>query len=262
MKTKQPRLDTRGDYESPLKQMDAPAEVVLVDPITLPIAKLLAKLQVSPLLITALAFVCRVGGACLFAINQLELGAASSIVGFYLDGIDGKVARIRHYRENLHGAIDFLLDQTAFAAMGIGALVWATRHGSVLSAVLVGVWLALYMVLMAFTSTWFRLLSQSGIAFTPGTHKAVFDDAMSSRQDSAVKRILAFLARLFAAARSWSERFRMMPYFGAIESEILIFMVAPFLRFNPVVLVFAALFLLPDIMVTFGLCILDLTKSP
>ena len=53
----------------------------------------------------------------------------------------------------------------------------------------------------------------------------------------------------------------MTPYFGTIESEILIFMVAPLLDFNSALVIVSVLFLLPDIVITVGLCLLHLTTA-
>lgn len=246
---------------SALKPRDALAEVILVDPITLPIAKALAKLEVHPLVITMLAFAFRIACACLFVLNHLALAAICSIIGFYLDGIDGKVARIRHVDEDLHGAVDFLLDQVAFATMGIGALIWTIYHGYNVPAVLIGSWLAFYMVFMAFTSTWFRILSQSGISYGPGTQKSVFYDSISSSKHGAIIVSLEFIGRVHSGAMAKLERFRTVPYFGPIESEVFIFMIAPFFGFETVIVGLSIVFLVPDILTYFGLCLLHLTRA-
>ena len=244
-----------------LKGQDAPAEVILVDPITLPIAYLLANLKVHPLLITLLAFIFRIGGGILFITNGLAIGAIFSIIGFYLDGIDGKIARIRHLDEELHGTIDFLLDQIAFAFMGIGALGWAIYNDHRLSALLIGVWLAFYMVLMAFTSTWLRILSQHGLVYKYGVGKDVFDEAVNVNNKIFINATLLTLKSFFISIRSKLARFRMIPYFGAIESEVVIFMIAPFFSFNPTLLLISIIFLIPDTLIIVTLSLLKVIKE-
>ena len=251
----------RERASSALKTHDAPAEVVLVDPITLPIARLLATWRVHPLTITTLAFLFRISAALLFASNHLELGAVSGTIGFYLDGIDGKITRIRHMDEALYGTVDFLLDQAAFAFIGVGAIAWATKYGHYHSAILLGSWLAVYMLLMAITSTWFRLLSEAGIIYRFGVYETVFEESVHARRNGHVLSVIRLGGRLFLGATAKLEPLRMMPYFGTIESEILVFMLAPLWGFNSVLLIVAILCLLPDMVMRSGLCLLHLTGA-
>lgn len=247
--------------EHVLKSQDAPTEVLLVDPVTLPIARKLASLNVHPLTITAFAFIFRMAGAVLFATNYLAVGAVASIIGFYLDGIDGKIARLRKLDQELHGTVDFLLDQVAFAAMGIGALIWSLNHGNHLMSILICSWVAFYMILMAFTSTWFRLLSQRQQAYEIGTHHKVFKDTINRNSKSFIATILLGLEKVFVTSKEKLAKYRMIPYFGAIESELMIFMIAPFVNFHWITLLLAVIFLLPDIFITFGLCIMMALRS-
>jgi len=250
-----------GRGSSALKKLDAPAEVILVDPVTLPVARWLARIGIHPLVITLLAFLCRVAAGLLFVVNHLDLGAAFSIIGFYLDGIDGKVARLRHTDEQLHGAVDFMMDQSAFAVMAICSVIWSINYYHYHNAVLVTGWIALYMVLMSFSSTFFRILSQEGIPFEDGTQRRVFTEGINKHNGSWLITVLKIVERVFIAARSKLERIRMVPYFGTIESEILVFMVAPFFGFNSAVVVVAIIFLLPDVLMMSGLSLLRLTAT-
>lgn len=253
---------TDNSYEHKgLKKLDAPVEVVLVDPLTLPAARLFARLGIHPLIITAVAFLARISGAVAFVIGDLKVGAACSILGFYLDGIDGKVARLRQIDVELHGTTDFLLDQIGFGCLAIGATIWSLDDSSKSTTVLIVSWLAVYMILMSFTSTWFRILSQHGIQFRDGTARSVFDAAMGNDQGGAARTVLINIRNAFMFGRAKLARFRMVPYFGAIESEVMVFMLAPFFGFNRVIVALGILFLLPDILIYGGMNVLTITRN-
>lgn len=234
-----------------LKKLDAPAEVILVDPVTVPVAKLLAGLKVHPITITFIAFLFRSLAGVLFITSHLKIGALSSVIGYYLDGIDGKIARLRHLDEELHGTTDFLLDQLAFGIMGIGAIIWSVNNANHITSVLIACWLALYMVFMAYTSTLFRILSQHQINYED--IKNNMGPSFFSRSQTpanALFKVLQKPADLYFKLKKKASKYRMSPYFGAIESEIFIFMLAPFFNFNYVLIAFSIIFLLPDTLFT------------
>src|SRR6266699_4718675 len=92
------KLMTRTDkkkQQTALKQQDAPIEVLIVDPITLPIAQVSARLRIHPLVVTAFAFIARIAAAYLFMLNMTMGGAILACIGVLLDGIDGRISRIR-----------------------------------------------------------------------------------------------------------------------------------------------------------------------
>jgi len=238
-----------------LKRQDAPFEVIIVDPITLPIAKLLARMKVHPLVVTALAFLSRVCSAIFFSQGILVAGATFAVIGFFLDGIDGKIARIRRIDEELHGTVDFLLDQVSFAIMGIGGIVWLTGKSYSIETVLLSSWLGFYMILMSFTSTWFRLLSQHGLVYKWGIGEEIYRTSMS-RTNGKMNYFIKLPVNIFFRIRQHLAKFRITPYFGAIESEIVVFMIAPLFGFKPLFLILGIIFLLPDIFITLFLVLL------
>jgi len=240
------------DRDPAFKGLDAPSEVILVDPITRPIARGLARLKVHPLTLTFLAFLCRITAGILFILGSLQWGAICSIAGFYLDGCDGKVARIRQIDEELHGTTDFMLDHVAFAFMEIGAVIWAINNGHNLTVVLLVGWLALYMVFMSFTSTMFRILSQRGIKYQEITYigKEFVETSENTNRKNPLVTFIRKPASIYFWAKEKSARFRMSPYLGAIESEISIFMLAPMFNFNNVLVALSIVFLLPDTLFT------------
>ncbi|MCA1706065.1 MAG: hypothetical protein LC808_23520 [Actinobacteria bacterium] len=248
--------DARSGPSPVLKSQDAPTEVLIVDPITLPVARLLARWRVHPLQVTAIAFVSRMAAAAAFFLGALEVGAVLSILGFLLDGIDGKVARLRSIDEELHGTLDFLSDQTAFAAMALGAVSWTSRSYRLSAVLCICLWLAAYMLMMAFTSTWFRLLLQTGNTEHQGAARRILSEEDDAGGSGWCAAQLALLVRAFTRVNGFTSRYRMLPYPGAIESEVVVFMVAPFFAFNWYVVLFGAVLLLPDIAINL---IMDVT---
>lgn len=221
-------------------------EIFIVDPITTPIVKGLHRMKVRPWMPMVLAFVARVLAAGLFAKGLLEAGASAAICGFFLDGMDGKLARLSKNQVRLYGMLDFVLDQVAVSLMAIG--IWIHTKGLGIVS-----WLALYMLLMAVTSTWFRILLESGAP----THTGQMQASMGP-----------FLRR-WAISRhalriwNWGRRNRVVLHPTSIESEVVIFYVAPFFGF-PVWLSFlAAGLLLPDIVIRIAASVVHLkSKEP
>jgi hypothetical protein len=75
-----------------LKDADALTEVLVADPITLPIAYVIAtRTKVHPIAVSVFAFIMRLGAAGLFITGGLVPGAVFAFVGFLLDGVDGKI---------------------------------------------------------------------------------------------------------------------------------------------------------------------------
>ncbi|MEX0616724.1 MAG: CDP-alcohol phosphatidyltransferase family protein [Candidatus Woykebacteria bacterium] len=244
-----------------LKKLDAPIEVLIVDPITLPVARFLAHFKIHPLVITFLAFIFRILAAYFFAQNFSNLGALFALFGFLLDGVDGKIARIRQIDEELHGTLDFLFDQVAFAIMGMGILLSAISNNQDNVALILGAWLASYMILMSFTSTWHRLISQSSIGYKDGIGEDVLRLSLRSKSNNIFKSFLGIAFNTFISVRKELARFRMQPYLGAIESEVIIFMIAPVFHYQTLILSLGVILLLPDIFMTFILNIMKVTQK-
>ncbi len=215
-----------------LKQQDAPVEVLIVDPITLPIAQVLARFQIHPLVVTAFAFITRITAAYLLMLNMTMYGAIFACIGFLLDGVDGKIARIRHVDEELHGTVDFLLDQVAFAVMAIGV-----------------------------TSTWNRLLAQNHMGYKKGVGEQVFTDALQSDKNKMISIIIKYLYKYFIYMRRGVARFRMTPLPTSIESEVVMFMIAPIFHYQIVILFLGILLLIPDILITLILILIKVLHN-
>jgi len=255
---------TRTDkkkQQTALKQQDAPIEVLIVDQITLPIAQVSARLRIHPLVVTAFAFIARIAAAYLFMLNMTMGGAIFACIGFLLDGIDGKIARIRHVDEELHGTVDFLLDQVAFAVMAIGALIWSVSKNQDYIASLLATWLGAYLILMAFTSTWNRLLAQNHMGYKKGVGEQVFTDALQSDKNKMISIIIKYLYKYFIYMRRGVARFRMTPLPTSIESEVVMFMIAPIFHYQIVILFLGILLLIPDILITLILILIKVLHN-
>lgn len=244
-----------------LKRLDAPVEVLIIDPITLPIAQALADIKIHPLVVTFFAFVFRLIAAYFFVFSFNYLGSLFAFLGFVLDGIDGKIARIRHIDEELHGTIDFLLDQVAFAILGIAILIQGILNKQNEIILIMGSWLALYMIMMAFTSTWHRLISQGHLAYKQGVGEDIFKKGLQSKSNNVIKAVLGFSYNTFILMRTKLARFRMQPYLGAIESEVVIFMIAPIFNFAPIISGLGLLLLIPDIFMVLTLNLMRVTQK-
>ena len=238
----------KKNQQTALKEQDAFVEVLVVDPLTLPVAQGLAKFRTHPLVITVFAFIARITAAYLLMVNMTTWGAIFACIGLLLDGIDGKIARIRHKDEELHGTIDFLLDQIAFTAMGLGILIWSVAKNQDQIAIIVAAWLGAYLLLMAFTSTWNRLLAQNHMGYKRGVGEQVFTNAFSYNGSN--HRLLRTLYNSFMFLRNKAARFRMTPYPTSIESEVVMFMVAPIFHYQAVIFALGVVLLVPDIFVT------------
>lgn len=247
--------------QTALKQQDAPIEVLVVDPITLPVARLLAKFRIHPLHITALAFLARIVAAYMLMLNMTIGGAIFACLGFLWDGIDGKIARIRHIDEELHGTVDFLLDQVAFTVLGLGIVIWSVSQNQDYVAILLATWLGAYLVFMAFTSTWNRLLAQNNMGYNKGVGERVFNRALQPDRQNVINQTLKILYDSFMFMRASVARFRMTPYPGAIESEVIVFMIAPLFHYQILILILGVILLIPDILVTLILILIAVLQK-
>ena len=213
-----------------LKKSDAWTEVLFCDPITLPIAYLLANYtRAHPLHVTLLAFVSRLAAAALFYHGWLLYGGVCAIIGFQLDGIDGKLARILQKDVTLHGTLDFILDQVAFMAMIIGVGLYAIRLGDMQLILLLLLWTIAYFVLMSLISTAMRLRIEAGIkSFTDTSETiAACQVGISKLGKAAAKSIFGKALKTFLGARQELAKYRTIFYPTTIEAQFLLFMVGP-----------------------------------
>ncbi|MFI0447636.1 CDP-alcohol phosphatidyltransferase family protein [Actinomadura sp. 6N118] len=123
------------DVRAVCKQRDAWWTVLLVDPIAVRLAWLVAnRTSFTPNQITFAAFALGLGAAGCFAqatSGWLALGALLYHLGFVLDCVDGKVARLRGTGSPFGAWLDFMLDRVrdGLCALGLaGGQYAATGH--------------------------------------------------------------------------------------------------------------------------------------
>lgn len=202
-----------------LKKYDAASEVVLVDPITLPIAWYLAKFDfISPIGVSLTANSLRLIAGYFFLRGHFLTGAFMSIIGFYLDGIDGKIARCRNKGTTSHGIVDFVGDQVAFAFMSITLTVglFQNPNGFILAIGCVS-WISLYMLEMSITSLRNKLSLEFGQnGFSRGFRYVYSEEETPTQAVSFMRKLDKFLVVG-----------RMYTFPTSIEAEILMFMLVP-----------------------------------
>jgi len=216
-----------------LKEMDAWSEVFFCDPITLPIAYLLANYtKVRPLQVTMLAFAFRLSAAVFFYYGWLIYAGIFAIIGFLLDGIDGKLARILGEDETLRGTVDFVLDQMAFMAMVLGFALYSIKSGDIKLFLLLLLWTIAYCILLSLTSTLNRLRIEVGIkSIREAIREArdIYITGVTLLRTGLVRTILAKLVEIYYQIKEKLAKYRTNFYPTAIEAEIFLFIVAPIL---------------------------------
>lgn len=121
----------RWDLRRAAKSIDAWWTVLVIDPVAIRMLPLLLRIEwVTPNLVTAVAFVVGAGAVTLFALGHLVAGALLYELRFFIDCLDGKIARVRAISSTAGAALDRTADSlsvpAAYAALG---LVLAHRHG-------------------------------------------------------------------------------------------------------------------------------------
>lgn len=97
---------------------------IAVDPLAIPVAKWLARRRfVTPNRITAVAGLCAFGASIAFAAGSLRVGGALFIVRFFVDCLDGKVARAQGTSSTTGGVLDLVADVGGIGVC-IAALGW------------------------------------------------------------------------------------------------------------------------------------------
>jgi len=92
------------------------------------IARPLARLGVSPNLLTASSFVCGAGAGAAFAFDRIFVAWILVVLSGFLDMIDGRVAELSGRTSRFGAILDSTLDRYAEFAL-FGGLVWRFRSG-------------------------------------------------------------------------------------------------------------------------------------
>lgn len=216
-----------------LKERDAWIEVFVCDPVTLPIAYVLANYtRAHPLHVTILAFALRLSAAIFFYYGWLIYAGIFAVAGFLFDGVDGKLARILQQDETLRGTVDFVLDQIGLMAMIIGFALYAARSGDTQLFLLLLLWTIASFIVMSLTSTLNRLRVEAGIKSMDeavAEAKAIYATGITTLTAGLVRTMLAGLVKTYYRIEEKLARYRTYFYPTAIEAGALLFMLAPIL---------------------------------
>ncbi len=96
----------------------------MVDPLAMPLATWLAKSRlVTPNRVTAVAIACAIGCAACFAVGAFRIGGALFLLRFFVDCMDGKVARTQGTSSTRGAVLDIAADVGGIALV-TAALSW------------------------------------------------------------------------------------------------------------------------------------------
>ncbi len=231
------------------KKPDALSEVLLADPISLPIAYMISRYApVHPLVVSAFAFGARILAAWQFAVGNLVSGAVLAFVGFVLDAVDGKVARMTRRDEVLHGSFDFMLDSLAFVLMGLGLSYWARQAANDWTLLGLLAWMGSVSFFLAVSSTAYRLAAASGITETTrrGAGDAV-SRLLEGREGDPTAQVMLSVYRAYVRLWKRAARYRLLPLPNIVDSEVVLFVMAPLFGVPSWLVFLAVAFVLPDI---------------
>ena len=115
--------ETTYDLSRAVKPVDCWWTVAAIDPLAVRVLPLLVRARrLTPDVVTSIAFVVGVVAVGLFASDHFWLGAVAYEVRFFLDCLDGKIARVRGLSSPFGAVFDRLADSltvpAAYAAIG------------------------------------------------------------------------------------------------------------------------------------------------
>jgi phosphatidylglycerophosphate synthase len=104
----------------------------MVDPLATPLARWLARSRhVTPNRVTGVAILCAVGSATCFALGSFRLGGLLFLLRFFVDCLDGKVARAQGSGSTRGAVLDLAADVGGIALV-VASLSWTLlRRGEV-----------------------------------------------------------------------------------------------------------------------------------
>jgi len=141
------------------KERDIWTRKLICDPITTPIAYLLARTGwIRPRDVTILTFALGVVAAWAFATGGLVTGAVLYFFCFLSDSLDGKLNRVLGQDDTRRGIADFILDGIVCVAVAVSI---GLRGDLVLRWLLLA-WMSIHYLDMRYTSATYRLKVQFG----------------------------------------------------------------------------------------------------
>jgi len=103
-----------------------------------PIARVLAKMGISPTALTWTGFLIALGGGALIALGYPFIAGVAVLVGAAFDMLDGALARLTNRVTRFGAVLDSTLDRLGEVAVLLGILVAYAQSGSVAGILLTG----------------------------------------------------------------------------------------------------------------------------
>jgi len=151
----QVRTMAQPEMRAALKDLDAWWTVLVIDPLAMRVLPaLLRRPGVTPMRLTATAALLGAASTVLFAIGQLVAAAICFELRFFVDCLDGKLARLRGLASPRGAYFDFGCDVVLISS-NYAALGWyLTEHRGV------PLWLPLTVVVLSLVLFWFQVYHQ------------------------------------------------------------------------------------------------------
>jgi CDP-diacylglycerol--glycerol-3-phosphate 3-phosphatidyltransferase len=134
--------DPAGSLRQPIKKSLTDWAHEWVAATFAPVARLLGRWNISPNTITICGAVLSIGAGVVLALGYWGAAIAIMVIAGLLDGLDGLLARQENQASRFGAFLDSVLDRWSDRALFIGLLVWHTRAGMQLPAILAGIALA------------------------------------------------------------------------------------------------------------------------
>lgn len=221
-----------------LKDLDAWAEVFIVDPITLPLTKQIYKVLKNPLILTSSSFLLGISSAIFLFFGINYLCSIFFFLSTILDGMDGKLARLVNNKRiiTVHGTFDVFLDIIRNVIL---LLVLNYKYPELSS------WIMLYFgVLFVYEASYairlelrHRMGSTTGYSMT----NLISEYEKIITKDTSFGRLIGIYLMLLQKTR----KFRTYPNPTLVDSEYVLFILLPLFGNFEIVLL-SILFLLPD----------------
>lgn len=192
-----------------LKERDAWWTVLVVDPVAMRILPSIARWSwVSPMRLTALAALLGIASTVWFATGHFVVAAILFELRFFIDCLDGKLARLRRLNSPRGAYFDFGCDVVLIGS-NLAALGWVLAKREELAS-----WLAISVVALSLVLFWFQVYHQW---YPPSPGRAAPGAGM------------LFPARpsLFTRWKTWFAAHRLVYAPRTVEIETLVLFIAP-----------------------------------
>jgi len=119
-----------------VKAYDPWSAALFVDPIVIPIIPFLARLRIHPNWITILSFFSGLFSGVLFLLGNWLWAGILFLLTFFLDAMDGKLARFRNLTSDFGAKLDQFVDYTRKPLCFLGVSIFFYLHGQIVFSIL------------------------------------------------------------------------------------------------------------------------------